>query len=47
MGDTGSGLLGFIFVVALLAAVIGITKMLHVPGACHVGKAAWLLGNPC
>lgn len=45
--DEGPGLIGFLFAMLMIGIAVGVTALLHDPGACYVGKAAWLLGNPC
>ena len=42
-----NNLVGLVTVIMVMAAVLGIGKLLHTPGACYVGKAALSLGSPC
>ena len=43
----GPGLIGALVVLLVIGVAVGVTALLHEPGACYVGKAAWMLGNPC
>ena len=45
--NAGPGLIGALVVLLVIGVAVGVTSSLHQPGACYVGKAAWMLSNPC
>ena len=45
--NEGPGIFDTLFVLIIICIVVSVTSLLHESGACYVGKAAWLLGNPC
>ena len=45
--NDGPAIVGALFVLIVIGIAAGVIALLHEPGACYVGKAAWFSGNPC